>query len=235
MADNRRILFISDTHAPFAHPDAWKFLDALKSKYKPTRIIHLGDEIDGHSVSFHDHDPDMPSPYDELTRAITQLKGLYALFDKVEVLWSNHGSLWYRRAFKSGLPSSVLKDYRDILKAPPQWSWHKDLAISLGSQVLYAFHGKAANGLAASQKMGGSVVQGHFHTTFSIQKWASPVGVNWAMTCGCLIDIESPAFKYQDNNILKPIIGTGLVIDGAPVLELMRQTRGGRWTGKLTP
>jgi hypothetical protein len=234
VADNRRILFISDTHAPYAHPDAWKFLDALKSKHKPTRIIHLGDEIDGHAISFHDHDPDLASPGYELKAAVKQLSGLYSIFPEAEVLWSNHGSLWLRRAFKAGLPANVMKSYEQILSAPPKWSWHKELVINLGGQLLYAFHGKSSNGLAASQKIGASIVQGHFHTSFSIQKWRAIDQVRWSMICGCLIDLESAAFKYQESNILKPIIGTGLVIDGAPVLELMRQTRGGRWTGSLS-
>lgn len=41
---NERILFISDLHAPYNHPDALDFLSDLNTKYKPTRVISLGDE-----------------------------------------------------------------------------------------------------------------------------------------------------------------------------------------------
>ena len=56
--DNSRILLISDMHIPYHHKDTLKFLQYLKDKYQPTRIICLGDEVDGHSLSFHDHDHD---------------------------------------------------------------------------------------------------------------------------------------------------------------------------------
>lgn len=42
--DNSRILFISDLHIPYHHPDSFAFLQHLKDKYKPTRVISLGDE-----------------------------------------------------------------------------------------------------------------------------------------------------------------------------------------------
>ena len=44
--DNSRILFISDLHVPYHHPQAFEFLKHLKKKYNPTRIICLGDECD---------------------------------------------------------------------------------------------------------------------------------------------------------------------------------------------
>lgn len=31
-------------HIPYHHPDTIKFLKAVKKKYKPTRVVNLGDE-----------------------------------------------------------------------------------------------------------------------------------------------------------------------------------------------
>ena len=59
--DNSRVLLISDMHIPYHHPDTLEFLQYLKDKYKPTRVICLGDELDKHALSYHDHDPDLPS------------------------------------------------------------------------------------------------------------------------------------------------------------------------------
>ena len=56
---NKRILVISDTHFPYQHPDCILFLAALRSEYKPDRVVHIGDEIDGHAISFHNSDPDL--------------------------------------------------------------------------------------------------------------------------------------------------------------------------------
>ena len=56
---NKSILIISDTHIPYHHKDVIAFLKGIKKKYKPDRIIHIGDEIDSHAISFHDSDPDL--------------------------------------------------------------------------------------------------------------------------------------------------------------------------------
>ncbi len=36
--DTSRILNISDQHMPYEHPDMFKFLAAVKKKYKPTLV-----------------------------------------------------------------------------------------------------------------------------------------------------------------------------------------------------
>ena len=58
---NKCILVISDTHCPYHHPDLISFLKTIKKKYKPDRVIHIGDEVDSHAISFHDSDPDLYS------------------------------------------------------------------------------------------------------------------------------------------------------------------------------
>ena len=93
---NHRILVISDTHAPFHHPDAIKFLSAIKDKYNPDRVVHIGDEIDNHAMSYHDTDPDTFSAGEELKRAREVIWQIEEIYPKVDVIESNHGSLWYR-------------------------------------------------------------------------------------------------------------------------------------------
>ena len=108
------ILVIPDQHFPFNHIDIFKFLGAVKAKYRPDKVVNLGEEVDLHSLSMHDHDPDLPNPRDEMEMAIVRLRHLYKLFPEVDILESNHGSLVYRRAKKYGLPKRVIKDYRTI-------------------------------------------------------------------------------------------------------------------------
>ena len=57
----KSVLVISDLHIPYHHPDAFEFLKALKKKYKPDLVVNIGDEIDQHSISMHDSNPDLPS------------------------------------------------------------------------------------------------------------------------------------------------------------------------------
>lgn len=231
---NSRILVISDLHAPYQHPDAVDFLDALKKKYQPTRVISVGDETDGHAISYHERDPDLFSHRYELSAAIGALEPVYRLFSDVDVMWSNHGSLIFRQAKTAGLSADVFKPIGEIMRAPKGWVWYDDLTLTLPSgQKVFFCHGKQANALAMSQKIGMCTVNGHYHTQFSIQKWRSPVAVNWAMVVGCLIDTTSRAFHYDRNQILRPVLGCGVIIDSSPRLELMMTDARGRWTGKL--
>ena len=76
---NKSILVISDTHIPYHHKDAIAFLKAIKKKYKPDRVIHIGDEIDSHAISFHDSDPDLYSAGDEHEASLATIKELEKL------------------------------------------------------------------------------------------------------------------------------------------------------------
>lgn len=235
MKNNTTILMISDLHAPYMHKDAVAFLKAIKKKYKPTRVVLSGDEIDWHSISMHDHDPDLPSPSDELEQAINCLRPLYKLFPKADILESNHGSLVYRRALKSGLPSKVIKQYRDVLQAPKGWNWHFDLVIKLPTGYdCYFHHSKGANVKRNSQSMGMSFCQGHHHESFEIQYWGNPQALLFGMTVGCLVDPKSLALAYSKNNLRRPVLGVGMIHKGVPVLIPMLLNGKGRWTGKLT-
>lgn len=231
---NRRILVISDQHFPYNHPDIIAFLRALKVKYKFDRVINIGDEVDYHSISFHEHNPDLLSPSDELETAINRLKPLYKLFPKVDVIESNHGSLVYRKGVAMGLPRHVFKSYREILEAPKGWNWHFDLTLKMSNGAYcYFHHGKAASGLKLSQSMGMSVVQGHFHEKFCIEYWGNPLGLYWSMQVACLVEDSTLAFNYNKTNLKRPIIGCGVILNGHPKLEPMVLGKNGRWIGKL--
>ena len=120
---NKSILIISDTHIPYHHPDLIPFLKDLKEIYKPDRVIHIGDEVDKHAMSFHDSDPDLPSAGDELKESLPIIKQIETLFPKMDLLDSNHGSLVYRRALKHGIPKAYLRDYNEFLKVGKGWKY----------------------------------------------------------------------------------------------------------------
>lgn len=230
----KSVLIISDQHFPYNHPDIIAFLSAIKKKYRPDKVINIGDEVDWHSISFHNHDPDLLSPSDELKTAINRLKPLYKMFPKMDLLESNHGSLVYRKGKVNGLPRHVFRSYRDILGAPKDWRWHFDLTIKLSDGTLcYFHHGKSSNGLKLSQAMGMNVCQGHFHSSFNIQYWANPLGLYWSMQVGCLIDDDSMAFSYNKTTLGRPLIGVGIIIKGQPKLIPMILNKKGRWIKEI--
>jgi hypothetical protein len=232
--DNRRILVISDLHCPYGHVDTVPFLMAIKKKYNPTRVILSGDEADFAGISFHDHDPDLDSPGAELQKAIDALKPIYKLFPVAEILESNHGSLVIRKALAHGLSRKFFRSPGEILQAPKGWVWHFDITTTLPNGTkAYFHHSKGANVKRNSQAMGMNFVQGHHHESFEISYWGNPEALLFGMTVGCLADAKSLAMAYSKNNLRRPIVGLGLIINSLPVLEPMVLNKNGRWVGKL--
>ena len=228
--DNSRILFISDLHIPFHHEDSFDFLRHLKQKYNPTRVICLGDELDKHSLSYHEHDPNGYSAGHELEVSIPYIKELEEIFPKMDIIESNHGSLVWRKAKTNGIPKHYIKSYNDVLGVGEGWNWSFDLTLTLpNGQQCYVHHGKSSDVLKLSQQSGMNAVQGHFHERFKIDYWANSNDLYWGMQCGCLIDDDALAFSYNNVNIKRPVIATGLIIDSIPVLEPMLLNREGRW------
>lgn len=228
--DNSRVLVISDLHFPYQHKDVFKFLQYLKDKYNPTRIICMGDEMDGHALSFHDSDPDLPSAGDELRKALPFVQQLYKMFPKMDILDSNHGSLVYRKAKHHGVPKHYIKGYNEVLGVDDGWKWSFDLTIDLPNGTkCYFHHGKSPDVVKLSQVMGMSAVQGHYHSVFKVDYWANPTGLYFGMQTACLVDRDAYAFAYENCNLKKPIIGTGLIIDSHPVLEPLIMDELGNW------
>ena len=90
----KKILVISDTHFPYHHPDTFAFLTKLNKEYKPDHVVHIGDEMDWHSINVsHVINPDLPSPADELLVGRSLCKQLEKIFPKMVLLESNHGSM----------------------------------------------------------------------------------------------------------------------------------------------
>lgn len=227
------VLAIPDLHIPFHHKDAFAFLIAVKRKYKPQVVVNMGDLEDWHSISMHDHDPDGFSAGAELEQLRKQIKPLFALFPKMKICTSNHGSLPFRRAFKFGLPSELIKSYRDILQAPKDWVWADSWEVD---GVMYE-HGDPFSGQngalkSAEQNMQSTVI-GHIHSFAGIQYSANSRHLIFGFNTGCLIDKDQYAFAYAKKIKRKPILGVGLIVDGVPVFLPMKMNKSGRWTGKL--
>lgn len=226
---------ISDLQIPFQHKDAFKFLQAAKEKYKPTKIVCIGDEVDFHALSNFDHDPDGMSAGDELKKAIKQLAIVYDMFPDVMSCVSNHTDRPLRKAFKHGIPTAFFKSYAEFLQAPKGWEWRTKWVIDA---VRYE-HGDALKGGIASVLSSAciqnqrSTVFGHYHSGAGIKYVASPETLMFSFNVGCLIDRHSYAFKYAAAAKNKPVIGIGIVQHGIPTFLPMLLAKGGRWIGKF--
>ncbi len=232
MKSNKCVLVISDYHAPFNHPDAFRFLAAVKKKYKPTEVVCIGDEVDFHDLSFHDSNPDLSSAGDELKQAIKELKKLYVLFPKVTVIESNHGSMVLRKALVAGMPSSVLKSYNEILQAPKGWVWKFDYKTNTPLGPVYFCHGKTGSAGRLAQNYGMSCVQGHFHEKAQITYISTPEKLMFDAHTGCLADDNSLALGYNKINPKRPIMSILIIVEGIPQLIPM-VVKNKKWVGSL--
>jgi hypothetical protein len=229
-----RVLVISDTQAPFHHPDSLAFLKALKNRIKPTMVVHIGDLTDQNAMSFHLKNPDLYSPRFEMEKADEFMQKLFKLFPQVTILTSNHDARIYRTAEAAGIPTRCLRPLLEILKAPKGWDLVDEITID---GVLYQHGDKGKGGPSAAINQARdnmkSTVIGHYHTNFGIDYFANPDKLIFGMGVGSLIDSSALAFSYAKGSKKKAIIGTGIVLNGMPILVPMMLNSKGRWTGKL--
>lgn len=233
MSKAKSILVISDLHCPYQHPDAHKFLSAVKSRYKPDQVVCIGDEVDFHALSYHESNPDLPSAGEELRKAIIALKPIYKMFPKVTVIESNHGSMVLRKSLSAGIPTKAIRSYNDVLDAPKGWNWVFDTIIETALGPVYFCHGKAgAPGKLASQ-YGMSTVQGHFHEKSQVNYISTPEKLMFDAHTGCLANDKSLALGYNKVNPKRPIVSLLVIINGIPQIVPMVLNRNGRWLGSL--
>ncbi len=236
-ASRKRALIISDLHIPYHHPDAFKFLAAIKDKYleKNSVIINLGDELDKHAISFHQSDSELFSAGDELEKAkeIIHMKGgLHELFPKMNLCESNHGSLVYRKAKHHGIPLEYFRSYSEILETP-KWAWHEDIVLKTKRGPVYITHGKSGIYGKLCKEEGMSCIQGHYHSKFEITWHKTKASERFNCFAGCLIDRQSMAFAYARNSIPKAVLGVAILSrEGYPRLIKM-DIKNNRWTGNL--
>jgi hypothetical protein len=231
----RSILVIPDQHAPYHHPDAIRFLDAVADIFQPDLVVNLGDEVDMHAMSFHDSDPNLDSAGVELEKAKIFMEELHNLFPDMLVCDSNHGSMLFRKAKAHGIPVQMIKQYRDVLfpqHGAPGWSWADSWSVNtpLGPVM---FKHQTTGLLADAAHNGTNLVVGHEHGKFDIEYSASSAHLYYGMHAGCLIDKDSLAFAYGKHSLRKPIIGCAVILDGRPTLIPMVLDRGGKWIGRV--
>ena len=230
---NNRILAFGCTHFPYQHVDALDFIAALLRSLKPDRVVHMGDEVDMHAMSFHEHNPNLPSAKDETDLAAAYVQDLYELVPRLDLLESNHGSLHLRKSIAAGIPNRFVRSYNDAWEVGKGWRWHDDLTLDTPMGAVYFHHGKRSNVLAASKEESMSMVQAHYHTKMGAQFWGNSRNLYFAAQTGCLIDRKKLAFAYGRNAVTKPLLGALLIEEGKPIVVPMLLNRRGRWDRQI--
>ena len=81
------MLIIGDTHEPFTHPQYLDFCKRTLDTFQCDTVFHIGDEIDNHAISYHEHNPNGLSPGEELIKAKKRMKLWYDAFPNVWNKW----------------------------------------------------------------------------------------------------------------------------------------------------
>lgn len=212
------ILVVGDIHAPFEHKDYLDFNKDLYKRYQCNKVIMIGDLIDFAAISYHDHDPDMLSPGDELDTAIAHLQPWYKAFPHATVCLGNHDLRLAKRCFKSGVSKRWIRDYGEVIGSPG-WVFVDEITIN---KVLYT-HGSTGDAYKRCQQERISVVQGHYHTKAGIEYYAARGGTIFGCQTGCGIDDNALAFAYAKQNAKKSILASAVVLNQGklPIVELL--------------
>ena len=208
-----RVGVIGDTHFPFVHPMYLAFVQDTFEQWDVKKVVHIGDVVDAHAISFHEHDPDGRSAEDEAALAAVAVDAWYKAFPQALTCIGNHDQRHYRLAKRHGLPGRFLRGYADVWRTPG-WKW--DFSHHLDG-VLYE-HGTGTSGKDAAinravQKRSRLVI-GHVHSYAGVKFHANEFDRIFGLNVGCGIDCRAYAFDYGAAFPIRPVLGCGIVLDG---------------------
>jgi len=208
------VLVIGDTHEPFCKDGYLEHCLKVQKDYNCGTVVHIGDLIDNHCISYHEHDPDGKSPGDEYILALNNCEKWFKAFPDVLICIGNHDRLPFRKAYTAGLPKNWLKSYQEMFKSPKGWKW--DFVHKVNG-VIYQ-HGTGMSGemasINAARENRQSTVIGHLHTVCNTRFLASHKDLIFGMSVGCGIDHTKYAFAYGKENTRKPVLSCGVVLNG---------------------
>lgn len=211
MSKRENILATSCSHIPFEHPDYLDFLIETYHREKCGTIVHLGDVVDNHGISYHEKNPNGKSIKDEMSEAEKHLVKWFKAFPNMYVCLGNHDLLVTRQAKTAGLPAKVIKDLKEIWSFPRGWKVNKAWVINdVKFQHGTGRSGKYAHILAASDNRM-STVMGHLHTNAGVGWLANDKDIIFGMAVGCGIEKDLYPFDYDKDFKAKPILGCGIV------------------------
>jgi predicted phosphodiesterase len=206
----KNTLVIGDTHIPFEKKGYLEFCKRIEKAFNCTRVVHIGDLVDNHAISYHEHDPDGWSPADEMVETDKILKEWFKAFPNVYLCRGGHDRLPDRKGKTVGLPSRCFRSFRDMWNFPKGWKDDFDFVFE---DVCYT-HGISSGRYphiqtAINNRM--STVIGHAHGVSGVEWVANERGIIFGMAVGCGIDRHKYAFDYGRQFKYKPILSCGVV------------------------
>lgn len=221
-----RVGIIGDTHIPYELDGYLEFCKDTFEQWNCDTIVHIGDLVDHHALSFHDNEPSLKNANGELEDARMRLQPWYEAFPELYLCEGNHDLIPKRQLTKIGMDAERwMRPLEEVYDMPPGWKMVDEVMID---GVLY-HHGYTANGVNGFRndaiKRMCRTVSGHAHGNAGVSATASNHRLVWGMAVGCGVDVKSMAMVYGKHFLQKPIIACGVVVDDGhlPVVEFMNR------------
>ena len=217
-----RVLIIGDTHEPYTLDGYLEFCLDMADQWCVDRVVHIGDLVDHHSLSFHDSEPLIHDVHGEYHSALERLERWYRAFPQLTLIAGNHDLIPARQLKKLGMePTIWMKPIEKLYEMPKGWEVRDDLWID----GIYYHHGHTAMGVNGfrndAERRMARTVTGHNHSNAGVSATASATQLVWGLAVGCGVDNDQMAFAYGKNFARKPIISCGIVEDEHPHVEFM--------------
>jgi len=212
---------VGDSHCPAMHAGYDTFCRDVFKDAGVNTIVHIGDLVDWHSISYHEQVVSLKNPDQERTEAQEQVDALMNSFPWIKrgrkhILIGNHDALPYRKAQTEGLASDTIKPFKEYWRLK-DWNVHERFAELVIDGVVYT-HGEGRGGVyahgAKALARGRSCVMGHLHSNAGTIWHANPESRLFGLAVGCGVDNTRMQFLYGRAFPRKPILGCGVVIDG---------------------
>ncbi len=212
---NRRVGIIGDTHCPYELDGYLEFCQDTFSLWNVDTVVHIGDLVDHHALSFHDSEPGLQGASGELIDARDHLEPWYEAFPELYLVNGNHDLIPSRQLKKIGLdPDEWMRPVAEVYDFPENWIVVEEMIID---KVIY-HHGYTSGGVNgfrndAKARMQSSV-SGHIHGNAGVSYTASDHRCVFGLATGCGIDNKKMAFAYGKNFKNKPIVSCATVCNG---------------------
>ena len=220
------VLVLGDTHCPCLNPRYVDHCLWAAEFWDATRVVHIGDLVDNHCLSYHLREPRLRSVDIEYRKALKQVRQISDAFSHlpVDLMLGNHDVLNYRWAKEVGLDNEIhMRSFASIWELPENWTVHQRYAQKKIGSVLYQ-HGDRgrSNALLNAQSEFCSLVQGHHHQLSSVTFWQNTKRY-FAVNTGCGVMHNALAQSYGRKYSAKPMLSCAVVIGNeTAVVEPMR-------------
>lgn len=211
------ILFIGDTHFPFAHKAAMQWAIKLANELNPEVIVQMGDLLDQFSFSHYARSHKM-DPDEELKTGRSMAQRMWAAMPKKAKkfqMMGNHDDRMIKLALKCAPDLvGIVGEKIEELYTFPGVTTVEDYEFEVdGIMVQHGHRSKLGDHARYNQC---STVVGHSHRG-GVVYLRNRNGTYWELDCGFLGEVNSQAFKYlAQKKVNTTQLGVGLVDSYGP-------------------